>query len=380
MLHARTHAPTHTHTAHHTHTHTHTHTVSHTHTHTCTRWATADSVVCDFAAGTGPAALAGLFLNQFKVVINDRDTTIMEYTRARIRAYLSALQLAPHWERYAIPGVNPFADTPWNGACPYIPLLVAIGAPKKTGTLYPGDNDLFSGMAMTQIAEQNDCKVDEDGGTLSVIDDFAKGDQLPLFGVYSTSFRHPTPSDKGIMLVELKQPVLKRATQKSTPLYLKPSLTCPFKYVNKTQPGGVPNCRVVENSGDWFWPNKVCLEITTPIEADSDHPVLLLCSYEGLTKPCAATRSSDTLARPRKRRRGGKKLEDGPPDGLEDEDDGVYPQLTDNEEYSGRSDAEEDAEYDEDDNAEGDAAEDAAEPDAAVERAERLANRQLKKR
>ena len=330
-------------------------------------------MVCDFAAGTGPAALAGLFLNQFKVVINDRDPTIVEFVKARMRAYLHSLQLAPHWERYATPGVNPFAETPWNGACPYIPLLVAIGAPKKTGTLYPGDNDLFSGMAMTQIAEQNDCKVDEDGGNLSVIDDFAKGDQLPLFGTYSTSFRHPTPSDKGIMLVELRQPVLKRATQKSTPLYLKPSLTCPFKYVHKTQPGGVPNCRVVENSGDWFWPNKVCLEITTSIEADPDHPVPLLCSYEGLTKPSAPTRSSDTLGRPRKRRRVNQ-LVDGPPAELEG--DGGYPDLPENAEYSGRSDAEEDADYPEGDGSEGDAVEDAAAPSAADERAERLANRQ----
>ena len=139
-------------------------------------------------------------------------------------------------------------------------------------------------MTMTQIAEQNDCQVDEDGGTLSAIDDFAKGDQLPLFGVYSTSFRNPTPADKGIMLVEMRQAVMKKATQQPTALYLKPSGTCPFKYVHKTAPGELPNCRVVENSCDWFWPNKVCLEITTSIEATPEHPVRLLCNYDAVTR------------------------------------------------------------------------------------------------
>ena len=174
-------------------------------------------MVCDFAAGTGPAGLAGLFLNQFKVVLNDRDATI----EARLRAY-------------QVPGSNPFANIPWNGACPYTPCLVAVGASKKTGTLYPNDNDLFSGMTMHQIAEQNGCRVDEEAGTLSVVADFAKGDQFPLFGIYSTSRRSPTSSDKGIMMVELRGLVAKKKTHVPTPLYLKPSATCPFA---NPQPG-----------------------------------------------------------------------------------------------------------------------------------------------
>ena len=65
----------------------------------------------------------------------------------------------------------------------------------------------------------------------------------------------------------------------------------------------MPNCRVVENTCDWFWPNKVCLEITTSIEATPEHPVRLLCNYEGLTKPSAPTKPSDTPGRQRKRKR-----------------------------------------------------------------------------
>ena len=258
--------------------------------------------MCDFAAGTGPAGLAGLFLNQSKVVLNDRDSTIVDYTRARLRGYLSSLQQAPHWTNYQVPGSNPFADIAWNGACPYTPCLVAVGAFKKTGTLYPTDNDLFSGMTMHQIAEQNGCRVDEQAGTLSVVADFAKGDQFPLFGIYSTSRRSPTSSDKGIMMVELRGLVAKKATQVPTPLYLKPSATCPFKYLRKPSAGEMTNCRVVENTCDWFWPNKVCLELTTPIEATSAHPVELLCTYDTCTQAIAPAKYNATPGRKRKRK------------------------------------------------------------------------------
>ena len=253
--------------------------------------------------GTGPAGLAGLVLNQFKVVLNDRDETIVAYTQARLRAYLSSLQQSTQWKYYQVPGSNPFANIPWNGACPYTPCMVAIGAPKLTGTLYPRDNDLFSGMTIAEIAEQNGCRVDEQAGTLNVVADFAKGDQLPLFGKFSTSRRSPTSSDKGIVIVELRGLVAKKSTQAPTPLYLKPSATCPFKYLRKPTAGEMSNCRVVENTCDRFWPNKVCLELTTPIEASPTNPVELLCNYDLCTKAFAPAKYNATPGQPRKRKR-----------------------------------------------------------------------------
>ena len=105
------------------------------------------------------------------------------------------------------------------------------------------------------------------------------------------------------MLVELRGLVAKKATQVPTPLYLKPSATCLFKYLRKPKSGEMSNCRVVENTCDWFWPNKVCLELTTPIGATSAHPVELLCSYDPCTKAIAPAKYNATPGRPRKRKR-----------------------------------------------------------------------------
>ena len=86
------------------------------------------------------------------------------------------------------------------------------------------------------------------------------------------------------MVVQLRGIVEKKGSKKVVPLFLKPSSNCPFKYLRKPNSREVANCRVVENPCDWFWPNKVCLEITTSIEATLESPVELLCNYEDLTK------------------------------------------------------------------------------------------------
>ena len=158
-------------------------------------------------------------------------------------------------------------------------------------------------------------------------------------------------------------PVMKKATQKPTPLYLKPSATCPFKYVQKTAPGEVPNCRVVENSCDWFWPNKVCLEITTSIEATPEHPVRLLCNYDALTRPSAPTRPSDTPGRQRKRRRVEQEQDAGEPVDETPVDDPTATAETqqNDEDYSDEKEADgSEGDGDEADNNKGDGDDDAA--------------------
>ena len=138
----------------------------------------------------------------------------------------------------------------------------------------------------------------------------------------------------------------------------------PSKYLRRPKAGEMSNCRVVENTCDWFWPNKVCLEITTSIEATPEHPVRLLCNYEGLTKPSAPTRPCDTPGRQRKRRRVQQDVDKTPVD------DYSAQTQADDEEYSGdRSDNEDEAEDLDAGGGEGDAA------DAVTERAERAAAR-----
>ena len=71
--------------------------------------------------------------------------------------------------------------------------------------------------------------------------------------------------------------------------------------MRKSKSGEVTNCRVVVNTCDWFWPNKLCLELTTSIEATSENPVELLCSYDALTKAFAPAKYNNTPGRKRKR-------------------------------------------------------------------------------
>ena len=131
-----------------------------------------------------------------------------------------------------------------------------------------------------------------------------------MFGIYSTSRREHKDEDKGIMVVQLLGQVEKKGSGQVTSLFIKPSPNCPFRYLRKPNSKEVANCKVVENACDWFWPNKVCLEITKSIEATTENPVELLCDYA--YPPSTYTRQ----VRKRKRR----PIADAEDEDLEDDD------------------------------------------------------------
>ena len=73
------------------------------------RFVPRDAEVLDFCCGTASAGLAALYMNQYKIVLNDRDSNILPYAEARMRAYLWAVMRSPWWK-----GEYPFTQRAGN--------------------------------------------------------------------------------------------------------------------------------------------------------------------------------------------------------------------------------------------------------------------------
>ena len=269
------------------------------------RFVPRDGVVADFCCGTGSAGLAALYMNQAFCILNDRDSKVLPFAEARLRAYLWVMMRSPAWlpdedgeynSQYHISGYD--VRHKWDGQDMYEPLLAALKVKIKPDKVMVVQHNTprcvkkeeFAGLFDCVLGPNDDLGITEPG--VYVTTSLPKGTQFPLFGAYKRRCREPPPN-------EISYVVLRPCRGETKPFFLKVSSECPFRFVrNPALPDPSAedgeesdeeprkprkaNCSVVEMKCGMDQICKVVLELTEDIvmEDDGDEYVELLCKYD----------------------------------------------------------------------------------------------------
>lgn len=246
------------------------------------RFVPRDAHVLDFCCGTASAGLAALYMNQMYIVLNDRDSNILPYAEARMRAYLWSMMRSPWWV-----GTNDYGEdipshcvrgqevrTTWDGEDPYKPLMAAHKLKvTRTKEIVVPHNVPPGVSSKEQFAELYNCVIGETGVFLKEDQGVVpEGTAFPLFGEYKRGVRGEEPNT--ISAVILKPQIGERK-----PFFLLPADSCPFRLVRSPDENEKPNCKIEElrcGMEDLF---KVNLKLAKDLDTE-DGQVELLCKYD----------------------------------------------------------------------------------------------------